>query len=157
MAETTMTKQNFIRRNHQRYYEENPLAWTEQARYDMNRKKTVYAEVDYRGKRIVVRQGYDHKKTLKERGYRYDGAGGWYIPLGTPEENRRTVTALRALGIEARMNMETVRLAQYRGEAMGQIYDAHGPERGQEIVDRAARLAPGKFGLLADDGEETAP
>jgi len=149
-----MEKIEFEKTNDEKYYRQNPYAWTEQQRFEMSRKKLLYAEIDAREKRIDVKNAFPIKETLKHMMFRFDAAvGGWYHPLGTPAENRQIISALRSLGVETRMTMDTVQRAQYRGDLMGQVYDAHGPVKGQELVDAAARMALVKFGLVDENAE----
>jgi hypothetical protein len=146
-----VTKREFEKLNDEKYLKQNPYAWTEQQRMEMNRAKATYAEIDAREKRIVVKNAFPIKETLKHMMFRFDPAeGGWYHPLGTPAENRQIVTTLKSLGVETRMTMDTVQRTQYRGDMMGQVYDAHGPEKGQALVDEAARKALIRFGLIQE-------
>jgi len=146
-----VTKREFEKLNDEKYLRQNPHMWTEQQRLEMNREKKPYAEIDAHQKWIIVKNSYPIKDTLKKMGLKFDRTdAGWYKPLGTPEENAQIIADLKQIGIETRMTIATVQRAQYRAELMGQVYDTHGPEKGQALVDEAARQALIKFGLLQE-------
>jgi len=144
------SEQEFSQRMDKKYIADNPHAWTAQQEYDMKRSKTTYAAVDLnrvQGNRIVVQNAYAQKDELKAKGFRYDGSGGWYKSLGTPEENRETVSYLRSKGIPVKMSNETRMRAQYDSGTVRPVYEKYGPTEGGRKIDEAAGKSVERFGL----------
>jgi hypothetical protein len=144
-----ITWEEFDRRNDEKYTRSNPLMWSDSELKARNKERQPYAMIDDNKGKILVKDIYEYRGPLKRAGFEFDGYGWWYKPLkDRPSDNRKIVSALQKMNIPTRVTEGTAIRSLYSSDRAKEIYDTHGAEKGQEIIDKAAQKTLHKYGLI---------